>query len=67
MLVGSLTTLESRAAFLRGTSPEAGGRTGAGSAANMTAALAGVGGAPRRGKARRREGGNGYNGKQGSG
>lgn len=30
MLVGSLTATESQAAFLRGTSPEAGGRTGAG-------------------------------------
>ena len=37
MLVGSLTAQESQAAFYRGTSPEAGGRPGAGSAAHMTA------------------------------
>ena len=37
MLVGSLTAQESQAAFFRGTSPEAGGRLGAGSAAHMTA------------------------------
>ena len=36
MLVGSLTAQESQAAFLRGSSPEVGGRTDAGTAANMT-------------------------------
>ena len=39
MLVGSLTALESQAAFLRGPALRAGGRTGAGSAAHMTAVL----------------------------
>ena len=37
MLVGSLTAQESQATCVRGTSPEAGGRPGAGSAAHMTA------------------------------
>jgi hypothetical protein len=39
MLVGSLTAQESQAICVRGMSPEAEGRTGAGSAAHMTAVL----------------------------